>query len=287
MTSELGDSTAVDLRPVPRIDHVMVLLDAATYDEIAASGFLTERFARVKRKDADSSIAGSYATLGIAGQNTLVELFGSAMPGASPLAGGLVFSFEEPGSSSSARALLDASGEVEYHHQLVHRAMPDTDEKQPWYHLISVNLGTGSPMLLFLNEVTPEYFGSIGARPAPDGALRRRAYLDAVLGRPDDGTHLLRDISGITLLVGAERATRISNALTALGYTRSGEVLTGPGLAIRLVPTDGPERVAEVHLDLVPGRRAADTPAELRLGRSRLLIEHDDTARWIFDPASH
>ena len=83
-----------DSAPVPRIDHVMVLLHEQAYLDVAANTFLRDEFARMHRKDADSSVAGKYATLGIAGENTLIELFGSA-----PLAGGLVFSFEEPGSS--------------------------------------------------------------------------------------------------------------------------------------------------------------------------------------------
>ncbi|HYS37073.1 MAG TPA: hypothetical protein VEO01_15745, partial [Pseudonocardiaceae bacterium] len=90
---------------MPRIDHVMVLLDEQAYLDVAANTFLREEFARMHRKDADSSVAGKYATLGIAGENTLIELFGSA-----PLAGGLVFSFEEPGSSPLARARLDEAG---------------------------------------------------------------------------------------------------------------------------------------------------------------------------------
>jgi len=287
MTSE---SAAVEFRPVPRVDHVMVLIDATAYRDVAASAFLGERFGRLRRKDADSSVAGAYATLGIAGENTLVELFGSTMPGSAPLVGGLVFSFEEPGSSPAARTLLDESGRVRYYHDLVRRAVPGSEEQQPWYHLINVDLGEASPLLLFLNEVTPEYFRAIGAQPADGGRFRRRDYLDAVLGGPADGPRLLRDIAGITLAVRAERARRIADALGALGYTAAGDagerVLTGPGLTIRLVIEEaGPERVAEIQLALVPGRRDQDTPAELRFGEtSRLVFGEDDTARWIFGP---
>ncbi len=271
---------------MPRIDHVMVLLDEQAYLDVAANTFLREEFARMHRKDADSSVAGKYATLGIAGENTLIELFGSA-----PLAGGLVFSFEEPGSSPLARARLDESGQVKYYHDLVRRTVPGSAEQQPWYHLISVDLGEASPFVLFLNEVTPEYFANLGARPTAEGRFRRRDYLDAVLGGPSDGSRLVRDLMGVTLTVTADRARRIADALSPLGYTEheaDGErVLTGPDLTIRLVVGDpGPERVAEVRLALVPGRRGPDTPAELRFGTtSRLVIDADDTARWIFDPA--
>jgi len=285
-----NESAAVGPRPTPRIDHVMILLDAVAYDDVAASGFLGDRFARIKRKEADSSIAGSYATLGVAGDNSLVELFRAGAPGTAAMTGGLVFSFEEPGSHPVARSLLDADG-VAYHADLVRRTVEGMAEQQPWYHLISVDLGRPSPLLLFLNEVTPEYFESLGAAREPGGAMRRADYLDAVLGEPANGKKLLRDITGVSLTVRTDRANRIAAALAAVGYTDTGHPaareLRGPGLDLRLtVDESADERVTEIRIDLVPGLRGPDTPAELRFGRtSRLVIEPDDTARWIFAPA--
>jgi hypothetical protein len=268
----------------------MVLLDAPAYQDLAASGFLGERFARLKRKQANSSVAGQYATIGVAGDNTLIELFGADMPGSAPLSGGLVFSFEEPGSATAARALLDASGQVKYYHDLVKRDVAGTSEAQPWYHLISVDLGAASPLLLFLNEVTPEYFGAIGARPAPDGTLRRKDYLDAALGAPSDGSRLMRDIVGVTVVVNADRAERIAHALAAFGFKvtdRSGQVeLSGPELTVRLaVDGSARERIADIEVRIEPGQLATLAATEYRFGEtSRLVIENDDTARWIFDP---
>ena len=279
----------VNVRPEPRLDHVMVLLDQAAFHDVAESGFLGERFARVRRKEADSSVAGQYATLGIAGTSTLIELFGS-VPAGAPLVGGLVFSFEQAGSSSSARALLDESGEVRYYHDLVRRALPGCDEQQPWYHLISVDLGEASPFVLFLNEVTPQYFESIGAKPTQDSRFQRRDYLDAVLGALPERSRLLRDITGITLTASADRARRIADALAALGYQVAGQgeelVLTGFELTLRLRSGEGAERVTEIELALEPGLLGPDTPAEVRFGQSSVLrIGPDDTARWTFGSA--
>ncbi|PWW62467.1 DUF5829 family protein [Actinokineospora spheciospongiae] len=281
-------AAAVDNRPVPRLDHVMVLLDAETHRSIEETGFLAERLGRIKVKKADSSVAGQYSTLGIAGRSTLVELFGAEMPGSAPLSGGLVFSFEEPGSSPGARALLDATGTVRHHHDLVRRVVEGHEEPRPWYHLINVDLGAGNPLLLFLNEVTPEYFASLGAVAEPDGAMRRAAYLDAVLGRPADPASLLRDISGVTLLVGADRAAALAAALAPFGWVPTegveGTELVGPGLTIGLRVGDWPrERVAEIHLDLEPGAWTDDVPAELVFGpTSRLVFTGPTAATWHF-----
>lgn len=279
---------STELQPVPRIDHVMIMLDPVTYQDVASNVFVDADFGRTKRKEADSSLAGKYGTLGIAGTHTLIELFCSETPGSGPLVGGLVFSFEEPGSSPLARAKLN-DGQVGYYHDLVRRAVPGQDDQQPWYHLISVDLGEASPFLLFLNEVTPEYFATIGARPTAEGALSRQAYLDSVVGPVAGEPRLMQDIVGMTLTVGPERARRITGALTALGFTAAVDgavhVLEGPGLTIRLdVGETEPERVAEVEIALTPGPRTGATPTELRFGETSRLVIDGDRARWTFRP---
>ena len=286
MTSE---STSADPRPVPRIDHVMVLVDALAYKEVAATGFLGEHFGRLKEKKADSSVAGQYSTLGVAGDNTLIELFNAEMPGSAPLTGGLVFSFEEPGSAQRARAVLDVSDQVGYHYDLVKRAVGGAAEALPWYHLISVDLGKGSPFLLFLNEVTDEYFAAVGATPAADGARRRRDYLDAVVGPVDGRSPLMRDIVGVTMLVRDERARRVAAALALFGFAVTERAamleLRSPDLFIELhIDESTPiERITEIRIRL--DERAHET-AEFQFGKtSRLVIDPAGTARWLFDQA--
>lgn len=276
---------------MPRLDHVMVLLDGAAHRDVAASGFLAERFGRIKRKEAESSVAGQYSTLGVAGENTLIELFGSDLPSASPLTGGLVFSFEEPGSAERARAALDASGDVKYHHDLVLRTVEGAEEQQPWYHLISVDLGESSPLLLFLNEVTPEYFRSLGAQPAPDGTLLRKNYLDAALGAPAGAKRLMKDVTGVTLSVTAERGRRLADALAVFGFAETETApgvreLRGPGLTLRLETGDRLERVTEIEIGLDADVYEPSGPREFGFGEtSRIVLESPETARWSFTPS--
>lgn len=277
-------------RPLPRLDHVMVLLDGLTYRAIADSDFVGERFGRLQKKEADSSVAGQYTTLGVAGDNTLIELFGADLPAAVPLTGGLVFSFELPGSAARAQRLLDASGQVKYHHELVERAVAGEARRQPWYHLISVDLGEASPLLLFLNEVTPEYFAGLGAQPAPDGALRRRDYLDAVLGPAPAPPRLMRDIVAVRLLVDAERARRIADALTPFGFAAAESdgicELSGPDLTIELKVEESERgRISEIRMLVTGDVPYTDEQRRIRFGdHSVLTIEPGGLARWRFGP---
>jgi hypothetical protein len=279
------ESSTLQAPPTPCLDHVMVLVDQETYAAVVAEEFLGTRFARRKHKQADSSIAGSYSTLGLAGRNTLVELF-EAVPNGSPLTGGLVFSFEHKGSARRARSVLDQSGLVGYHYDLVRRAVDGVEA--PWYHLINVDLGPGSPLLLFLNEVTPEYFASIGATEATDGTLRRRDYLDAALGEADGGNRMFGDITGVGVAVTPDRADRITSALIPFGFTAEHRpdgvelVRDDLTLVLRLVETE-PERVTEIALALT-GAPGAEPGAEFVFGKgSRLIVDSATAARWIFD----
>jgi hypothetical protein len=267
----------------------MVLLDPDAHRDVHACGFLGEQFARRKGKQADSSVAGAYSTLGLAGENTLVELFGTTMPGPVSLVGGLVFSFEVPGSAIEAQRLLADEANLPSHHELVYRAVDGTEDRQPWYHLLSADLGAGSPLVLFLNEVTPEYFAALGANPGPDGELRRREYLTAALGGPPSEEHLLRDITGVTVRLRPDRADRIGRALATLGFHREKQagaaVVTGSGVAITLVAEESaPEGVTAIDLAL---SKAPEHPTTLRFGAtSELELTGDATARWTFTPVS-
>lgn len=274
------ESDTLQATPTPYLDHVMVLVDRETYGAVVTEDYLGTRFGRRKHKQADSSIAGSYSTLGIGGRNTLVELF-EEVPGGSPMRGGLVFSFERTGSAQAARSVLDGAEHVGYHYDLVNRAVDGADEPQPWYHLINIDLGPGSPFVLFLNEVTPGYFASLGARPAADGALRRREYLDAALGEAG-GDRVFGDITGVTVDVTADRASRIAAALTPFGFTEArtadGVTLSRADLTLSLHVAET-ERVRELRLELV----SAEPGTEFTFGAgSKLVIDSERSARWLF-----
>ncbi|MFI1195235.1 DUF5829 family protein [Micromonospora sp. NPDC020750] len=283
--------------PFPLLDHVVVLLDGAAFRDICACAMLREQFARVKPKNVTSSIAGQYSALGLAGENTLLELFDGALPGPRRLTGGLVFSFEHPGSVQRARELLDTGPGIGGHYELVQRTNSDTGEFHPWYHMLRTDLGEDSPLLMFLNEVTPEYYDSVSARRGPDGELLRSGYLDAAFGT--GGRRWLRDITAVTLRVRPQRATRMAAALTALGYRatttppeHTGDPaagaaptyrITGPGVDIGLVGSaTAPEGVLDITTDL------HETPRQHQEfvfgGTSRLVLRQNGTAHWTFTP---
>ncbi|SCL25708.1 hypothetical protein GA0074692_2012 [Micromonospora pallida] len=288
-----GDSRTI---PAPLLDHVVVLLDGPTFRDISACDMLREQFARVKPKNVTSSVAGQYSALGLAGENTLLELFDGALPGPRRLTGGLVFSFEHPGSVQRARALFDTGSGIGGHYELVHRHTADTDEFHPWYHMFRTDLGEDSPLLLFFNEVTPEYFDSVSARRGPGGELLRSGYLDAAFGTGTRDRRWLRDITAVTLRVRPQRAAGMADALTALGYRTTTDAtddaaagsgptyrIAGPGVDITLVGSaTAPEGVLDITTDL---HDAPQRDQEFVFGdTSRLVLRQHGTAHWTFTP---
>lgn len=264
----------------------MVLLDGAAYGEVRSNDFLHDHFARVKGKNANSSLAGRYTTVGLAGRETLLELFGAPVPGPRPVTGGLVFSFPRVGSALEARRLLAEEYGVSSHHELVRRTEPGKPGGRPWYHLVSVDLGADSPVVLFLNEVTPEYYAALGARPGPDGELSRAAYLDGVLGPSSGPETLMADIAGATLRLRPERVRRVATVLGALGYAHDSDgadtMVHDGSIRLRLRPDDtAVEGLTEVEVALT----ATVDAAEHHFGATcRLAVGPDDRARWSFTP---
>jgi hypothetical protein len=261
----------------------MVLLDDETYQDVAACDFLPARFSRVKPKTADSSVAGKYSTLGLAGHNTLLELFSGQVPGPRRYTAGLVFSFEHPDAVVEARSVLAERG-VGAHYQLVERADPDGSGSQPWYHLLAPDLGRDSSLLLMFNQVTPTYYARLGATPGPDGGPRRRAYLDAVLGTTDKAQdRLLGELVGVDVRLRPACAAALTTVLAAFGYRPAGDALQGPEFAVTISADDtDPEGVTGVAMSL--GQAPAER-VEFQFGKgSRLVLDPTGWARWSFTP---
>lgn len=270
-----------------QLDHVMVSLEPDAHRDVAASNFLANDFGRLRTKKAESSVAGGYTSIGVAGENTLVELFHGRVAGFGELRGGLVFSFETPGSVHMARELLEKRAGVPTRYELVTRVQPDSEDQQPWYHLLAVDVGQDSPLLLLLNEVTPEYLMSAGGKLGPGGELYRHAYLNAALGGAPSADLIFEDITSVTIRLRPERAGRVAAVLAAVGYQAENVgndyVLSGAEVTLRLV-TDSrkPEGVLELGIALT---RAPKQPAAHRFGGTSELVLHDDaTALWRFTP---
>ncbi len=253
--------------PAPLLHHVFVVLDDAAYRDVLRSRFLREDFGRVT--ESTGGLAGPGTGLAVAGENTVLELVpagAAAVPGES----GFVLSYETPGSIDAARERLDDRGASPLRCRLVRRTVAGSAEPQPWYHLVQPELDAHSPVRVAIAEPTPECFAHLGAR-ADAGRLTRRAYLDAVLGRPAAPQLRLRDVAEVTVRLRAHRARRLVATLEALGYAGTGSPdgrwLTGPDARFRVVVDEAEaEGVLAIRL-----RLNRPSPHHHRFGDSSVL----------------
>lgn len=251
-----------------RLDRVVVMLDRAAYRATLDSEFLPT-FGRFTAKDSETALPGTPPGMALVGRNTVVELFdaGAApMPG---MTGGMVMSFCEPGSERIARDRLREAG-VQFSHEFVRRQV-DEQGIFPCHHLIRPNLGPGNPFLVMITEVTPEYYGHIGAAPGPDGELTRSGYLDARLGYGPGPHHRMGDVIEVVYQLRPERADRLGAVLGALHGPNSDFTVT--------VQTGEPEGVLGVTMTVSPGPDIVE-----RFGDTSVLTVRGDIARWRFAP---
>lgn len=272
------------------LDHVIVMLDAKAYADVLASGeALGKELGRYAVKDSESSLAGRYSAAAVMGTSTLVEFFDVGAPPLPGITGGLVLSFETPGSIQTARSRLTDAG-ITFGYELVRRKADGDAEMQPWYHLIRPHLCEDNPFLLMVTEVTPEYFASIAATPTERGELTRRRYLDARIGHGREPGQALRDISSVRVRLRPDRARLVQTTLAALGFTPVAEqdcALGGADSTVIIVSdAQAPEGVTAVGLELdhvpamgsVPPRFGATSTLDLPL--------RDGRGEWRFEPAS-
>jgi hypothetical protein len=260
------------------LDHVVVMLDPTAYRAVLHSTALP-LFGRFSVKESESSLAGRYSGATVVGHSTMVELFDVTAPPLPGITGGLVLSFEQPGSSNTAKELLESAG-VPFTHELVRRVVDGDAEMRPWYHLIRPDLGEGNPFLLMIAEVTPEYYTHIGAVPGDDGTLSRAGYLDAQLGGSAAPDQPMGDVTEVVLQLRADLAARLEEVLVALGYESTLDGLVGPGVSVRI------ERGEPTGVLWVGITASTQDSIEEPFGDSSTFSLRADRAGWSFTPTS-
>lgn len=280
--------TTTDPMPTAFLDHVVIMLDGQAHGALQESDFLRQEFGRFKVKTANSSLAKTYTSAGLAGVNTLLEFFDVAAPPLPDLIGALVFSFPVPGSIDIARRRLEERLGCEVPYELVRRTVVEGQEPLPWYHLLRPNFGDKSPFILMLAEGVPEYFSEqLGAQRGEGGEMHRKAYLEAALGESHGPDRLLRDVDEVTVRLNGDRAETLGHCLEALGFVGSEQgdvrVYRGVDATLRVLPAgDLTEGVVAVGAAL---QRPSRSPRQWSFGESsQLQLGQGHRAQWSFTP---
>jgi len=289
-----------DSRPAfstpPHFDHVFVTVSVETQKLINECDFLVkEQFGRFSLRVSESSMLGSYMPTRVYGKNNLIEIFPNKFGGNEKFVehcAGIILSFDHPGEMAQARNELQLAG-LKFSGEVVDRIMPNGSggrDRTPWYDFTRPDMGSASPIAVFLHEIQPGFLAQVGANVGPGGRVDRGARFDASLGRPHTSNQVMENILGVTVRLRRDRIERASAILTTLGCevtaVESGISVRGIDGEIIFVADDSPrEGTMELKFAITrpdPGRRF-DFGTESSLVLSPAGPE-DYSAVWSFRP---
>ena len=273
--------------PVP-LNHVYIVLDTATFADVAGSAFLRDEFAAVRQEARSTGEGRSWGGVYVHGEHTYVEFFRAAaaaqrQPGFS----GIGFGVERTGDLRHvASRLAAATGRPLYRDPVTMREGNDTI---PWFEQAAVMYpgypGTIAQLYTWVMEVRPEFMRRVIYRDLPtyEIGVTRREYL-ARRFAPD---RHLKDVVAATVALDSLRGARFVTELRALGYSVRMRADTahayGPGIQFTVVPSTADRfGIVELRFSLLRPKRG-----QLRhtFGDRSVLSFHGRTATWTFNDA--
>ena len=270
-----------------RLNYLYLTLDAETLEAISESPFMRDQFCRFGESTATVVRRQGWSATYLLGENTCVELLAPGGPEANIEGnGGICFSTVNTG---DINVIYD---------NLRNRLGPDvrkgtrtfnTGEKNvPWFSYVSSHGGRETPPLLtWVTEQDASFRDALGYRSShqttPPGVEAAATAQD----KTESDMRLLRDITGVTLVLTEAELDRLAAELSAYGYTRgqAGEltVFSGPEFEVRVAISDVPEyRIRSLSCALT-GELSVPTQIEFG-GKATLTLTENATATWTFGP---
>jgi hypothetical protein len=267
-------------------NHGYVVVDSATYRDIASSPLLQHEFGGFEQRTTHRGDGTAYSATYIYGRETYFEFF---QPGAGASgrvgASGIALGVDRSGALREVRTRLIALAGDSVRVPYGLRTRMRGADTVPWFYataLLPAPTDTASVLFVWTMEYHPEFLRRWYADIQPHDSGVSRAHARAREYRP--GRHL-RDITGITLALTASEGDRFLAQLAALGYRvwpdGTARRADGPGIAFTVVPAaDG--RAGIVALELALARPKSGQRRYAFGQRSVLTFETDWRAIWTF-----
>lgn len=232
---------SVDRAPSVCLNHLNLVLDDATYSDLAGSSFLRDNFAGSAIATTAANGGESWSGIYLYGEHTYVEFFSAKGARKGREVGDSAIGFgveEEGGAHVLAEALRQSFGA---HVQEGVRTKVLAGEEFPWFKVATIVPADGHPMFSdWVMEYDPGFMKHRYAdlQPEEDG-ITRRQYLE----RSFRNDRLLGDVDEVDVALAPARADLLLRELRIFGYTVLSEgretTLQGPDIRIRLVVQTG------------------------------------------------
>lgn len=258
------------------LNHLSVVLDAATARDVAANAFLKDTFASVSQKANVSNEGKRWSGTYLYGERTYLELYEAGPAQGEPGSSGVALGVEHVGDVGRlVQPLADAGGET----TVVLRTVQGPGNAQvPWfYQLRSVYRGDPpSNTTRWVMEYQKDFLRTV--EPGKDGITRSQ-----LAARFQEKNRLVKDVIGATLALAEREMERFVKELQVYGWAVRSEgpkrIATGPAMTLTLIPsTPSMKGLTEVRFQLVRKGVPAQT---VHLGPTSVLsIASDGTAVW-------
>ena len=252
--------------PLVQLDHVLLVLDAETYDAIGQSEFARTALGLERAASpvsADTSPVGHY----LYGRHAYVELFAPHRAVGRAASAGIAFHVSETGASAHVVARLRHATGAPVDQGVRTRCTDGAEE--PWFQWTRVR---HHQPLSTLSTWVMEY-ADPPSRSARLGTLAAQR----------SSQHLLHDVSGATIALDATERLPLLRELAAYGFRTTHctgrHVVEGAGVRLLITPPEDARRgVIAVRFSL---RRAPSGARQHAFGSRSVLTLHDDlTATW-------
>ena len=263
-------------RPEVVLNHLSVVLDAATAHAVASNAFLKDTFASVSQKANVSNDGKRWNGTYVYGGRTYLELYEAGPAQGEPGSSGVAFGVEHVGDVARLVVpLADAGGEA----TVVLRTVQGPNNAQvPWFYQLRVFYRADAPSNTsrWVMEYQKDFLRTM--EPGKDGITRAQ-----LAARFQEKNRLVKDIVGATVALADKEMERFVKELQVYGWAVRSDgqkrIASGPGMTLTLVPsTPGMKGLTEVRFQLVRKGVPAQT---VPLGpKSVLSVASDGTAVW-------
>jgi Family of unknown function (DUF5829) len=263
-------------RPEVLLNHLSVVLDAATAHDLGTNAFLKDTFAAVSQKNNVSNDGKRWTGTYLYGEHTYLEVYEAGAAQGEPGSSGIALGVERPGDVSRlVLPLADAGGEA----TVVLRTVQGPSGAQvPWFYQLRVFYRSDPPSNTsrWVMEYQKDFLRTV--EPGKEGISRAQ-----MAARFQQKGRLLKDIVGATVALSEREMERCLKELQVYGWAvrteGQGRLATGPGVTLTLIPsTASVKGLTEVRFQLVKKGASAQT---VHFGPTSVLsVAPDGTAVW-------
>lgn len=260
------------------LNHLYIVLDKQTYDDIAASEFMRNQFADFEQKTTVASGGRSWTGTYIRGEQTYIELFNPEnKQGYKQGRSAIGFGVEQSGGIEIVQNQLSrVGGKVE--HGLNSRKI--NEQEIPWFHLVYVEYpDSTSEFVRWVMEYHKDYQGArySDLKPGENGITRRQYLM-----RDYKPERYLKNISEVTIALDKQEADRFTKELTAFNYKiethGTMKICVGSDIKLIIVPkVDSTEGIKQIKMSLAREKKSQKI---YKFGTHSILRFSGRTATW-------